>query len=71
MRKEGQQRSGRQIQETHRLRSAPKVGDQTIGGIVIEQRPPLALIQHSAMLRQMLGKPQAAWVPISSVTAPR
>lgn len=70
-RKESQQRSDRQAEETRRLRTAPKVGDQTIEGIIIELRPPLALIQYNAMQRQMFGKPQTEWVPISSLTAGR
>lgn len=69
--KESQRRSDRQAEETRRLRSAPKVGDQTMEGIVIELRPPLALIQYSELQRQMFGKPQSEWVPITSLTAPR
>lgn len=70
-RKDLQQRMDRQAEETRRLRSAPKVGDQTAEGIIIELRPPLALIQYNAMQRQMFGKPQQEWVSISSLTAPR
>lgn len=70
-RKESQQRSDRQAEETRRLRTAPKIGDQTIEGIIIDLRPPLALIQYNAMQRQMFGKPQTEWVPISSLTAGR
>ena len=70
-RKESQQRSDRQAEETRRLRTAPKVGDQTIEGIIIELRPPLALIQYNAMQRQMFGKGQQEWVPINWLTAPR
>lgn len=70
-RKESQQRSDRQAEETRRLRTAPKVGDQTREGIITELRPPLALIQYNAMQRQMFGKPQSEWVPISSLVAPR
>lgn len=70
-RKESQQRSDRQAEETRRLRTSPKVGDQTIEGIIIELRPPLALIQYNAMQRQMFGKLQSEWVPISSLIAPR
>ena len=70
-RKESQRRSDRQDEETRRLRTAPKVGDQTIEGIVIDLRPPLALIQYNAMQRQIFGKPQTEWISISSLTAPR
>lgn len=70
-RKDSQQRSDRQAEETLRLRTAPKVGDQTIEGLIIELRPPLALIQYNAMQREMFGKPQQEWLPISSLTASR
>lgn len=69
--RESQRRSDRQAEETRRLRSAPKVGDQTIDGIVVDLRPPLALIQYSELQRQIFGKPQSEWVPITSLTAPR
>lgn len=69
--RESQRRSDRQAEETRRLRTAPKVGDKTMDGIVVELRPPLALIQYSELQRQMFGKPQSEWVPITSLTAPR
>jgi hypothetical protein len=56
---------------TRRLRAEPKIGDKTNQGIIIDLRPPLALIQYDAMQRQMFGKPQQEWVPISSLVAPR
>lgn len=59
-----QQRSDRQAEATHRLRTTPKLGDQTSEGMIIELRPPLALIQYNALQRQMFGKPQQEWVPI-------
>lgn len=70
-RKESQQRTDHQAEETRRLRTAPKIGDQTIEGIIIDLRPPLALIQYNATQRQIFGKPQSEWVQISSLTAPR
>lgn len=66
-----QQRSERQAEQTHKLRTAPKIGDQTADGIIIDLRPPLALIQYNAMQRQLLGKPQSEWVQIQSLIAPR
>jgi hypothetical protein len=71
LQKESLQRTNYQAEETRRLRTAPKIGDQTIEGIITDLRPPLALIQYNAMQRQMFGKPQSEWVPIRSLTAPR
>ena len=69
--KESQRRSESQAGETRRLRTEPKIGDQTIEGIIIGLRPPLALMQYNATQRQMFGKPQTEWVPISSLTSSR
>lgn len=69
--RESQRRTDRQAEETRRLRTAPKIGDKAIEGIIIELRPPLALIQYNEIQRQMFGKPQSEWVPIASLTAPR
>lgn len=70
-RKDLQQRMEREAADTRRLRAEPKIGDKTNQGIIIDLRPPLALIQYDAMQRQMFGKPQQEWVPISSLVAPR
>ena len=69
LRKQAEERSLRQADETRRLRSSPKVGDQTNDGIIIELRPPLAQIQHDARMQQVLGMPATEWVPIASLTA--
>ena len=65
------ERSDRQAQETQRLRTSPKIGDVTLEGMIVDLRPPLALLQYNALQRQMFGKPQTEWVPISSLNAPR
>lgn len=70
-RKDLQQRMEREAADTRRLRAEPKIGDKTNQGIIIDLRPPLALIQYDAMQRQMFGKPQQEWLPISSLVAPR
>jgi hypothetical protein len=70
-RKESQQRMEREAEGTRRLRAEPKIGDKTNQGVIIELRPPLALVQYDAVQRQMFGKPQSEWVPIGSLVAPR
>ncbi|WP_431257632.1 hypothetical protein ACQ86G_23890 [Roseateles chitinivorans] len=65
-----QQRLDRAASETRRLRVEPKIGDKTNQGIIIDLKSPLALIQYDPMQRQIFGKPQQEWVPISSLVAP-
>lgn len=70
-RKEVLARMDQEAEDTRRLRTDPKIGDRTSQGIIIELRPPLALIQYSETQRQIFGKPQSEWVQISSLTAPQ
>ncbi|MFM2448855.1 MAG: hypothetical protein RIS44_1305 [Pseudomonadota bacterium] len=70
-RKDLQQRMDRQAEATRRLQQAPKIGDITNQGIIIDLRPPLALIQYDALQRQFFSKPQSEWVPINSLSSPR
>ncbi|MDR9834709.1 hypothetical protein [Herbaspirillum huttiense] len=69
-RREAQQRADLQAAETRRLRSTPKIGNMTRDGLIIDLRPPLALIQYHPALQQSLGKPQQEWLPIQSLSAP-
>lgn len=61
----------RQDENTRRLRANPKIGDTTNQGIVIDLRPPLALIQYDATHRLMFGGKNSSWVPIGGLVAPR
>jgi hypothetical protein len=56
--------------ETARLRSDPKVGDQTSLGLIVEVKPPLVLIQVKADRREARNASQE-WVKIESLRAPR
>jgi hypothetical protein len=57
-------------ERTQQLRTSPKVGDETSKGVIVELRPPLALIQYHPRIREILNLPTSEWVPISSLTAP-
>ena len=64
------QKSEREKERTRQLRTSPKVGDETSKGIIVELRPPLALIQYHKGFREILDLPPSEWVPINSLTAP-
>lgn len=64
-------KSERASAETRRLRSAPKVGDQAMEGVIIEVRAPLVLIQYSDLQRRMFGKPQTEWIRSDTLNAIR
>lgn len=55
---------------TKRLRTQPRVGDRTSVGVVIELRPPLALVQYDQRYRAMFGRPASEWLPIDGLSAP-
>lgn len=61
----------RQNENTRRLRALPKIGDKTEQGIIIDLRPPLALIQYDAIHRLMFQGAQSNWIPINELVAPR
>lgn len=66
-----QQEKELQDQNTRLLRAKPKIGDKTHQGIIIDLRPPLALIQYDATHRLMFQRAQSNWVPINELVAPR
>lgn len=57
-------------QETARLRSDPKVGDDTSLGMIVEVKPPLVLIQLRLDRREPRGASQE-WVKIETLRPPR
>ena len=66
-----QQQRDRQDENTRRLHANPKIGDTTNKGIIIDLRPPLALIQYDATHRLMFGGKDSNWEPIKGLVAPR
>jgi hypothetical protein len=56
--------------ETARLRSDPKVGDNTSLGMIVEVKPPLVLVQVSPDRREARGASQE-WVKMENLWAPR
>jgi hypothetical protein len=57
-------------QATARLRADPKVGDETWIGMIVEVKPPLALIQRKANRATGRG-PSQEWLKIEELLAPR
>lgn len=57
-------------QETARLRSDPKIGDETSLGMIADVKPPLVLIQVRPDRREARGASQE-WVKIENLRAPR
>jgi hypothetical protein len=53
-------------QATARLRSDPKVGDETLFGMIVEVKPPLVLVQVRADWREARGASQE-WVKIEEL----
>jgi hypothetical protein len=60
--------SARAQEYNARLRSRPEVGMQVAFGVIVELRPPLALVQYDAFGRQMKGQTQE-WLQISTLSA--
>ena len=60
--------SASRLAYTERLRASPAVGMTVAFGIIIDLRPPLALVQYDAFGRQMKGREQD-WVQISTLSA--
>jgi hypothetical protein len=55
---------------TGRLRTRPQVGDRTSLGVIVELRPPLALVQYDLRYRAISGRPASEWVRIDGLSAP-
>lgn len=55
---------------TKRLRTQPRVGDRTSLGVVIELRPPLALVQYDRRYQEVSGRPASEWLRIDGLSAP-
>jgi hypothetical protein len=68
---ESERRHARQVEETRRLRTQPRIGDVTLEGTIVDIRPPLVLMQYNASQRNFFGKPQSEWVPMSALNAVR
>lgn len=51
-----------------RLRTQPAIGMKVAFGVIVDLRPPLALIQYNAFGQQMKGREQE-WVQVSSLSA--
>lgn len=62
------ERSAKRDAATARLRAEPKVGDSTSLGMIIEIKPPLALIQLRPELRES-RKASQEWVKIEALSA--
>jgi hypothetical protein len=60
-----------QNEKTRQLHANPKIGDTTNQGMIIELRPPLALIQYNAEHRFMFGGKVSGWERITGLVAPR
>lgn len=56
--------------ETQRLKAAPKVGDRTRQGLVIEIRGALVLVQHEQRFKDYYGLGAAAWYRTDDLEAP-
>lgn len=67
---DSQARQAARAEATIRLRRQPHVGDRTTLGVVVEIRPPLALVQYDRRYREISGRPVSEWVPIESLSAP-
>ncbi len=67
----GQQQRDRQNEKTRQLHANPKIGDTTNQGMIIDLRPPLALIQYNAEHRFMFGGKESGWERITGLVAPR
>lgn len=63
-------RATAKAEATARLRSQLKTGDRTSVGLVVEVRPPLALVQYDQRYRELSSRPATEWLPISSLVAP-
>lgn len=63
-------RQAAQDDMTRRLRTNPQVGDRTSVGVVIELRPPLALVQYDRRYREISGRPVSEWLRIDGLSAP-
>lgn len=57
-------------EKTRHLRENPKVGDETLMGIIVAVRKPLVQIQYNYNAQHTFGKPQLEWVKISTIQAP-
>jgi hypothetical protein len=55
---------------TMRLRTQPQIGDRTSVGVIVELRPPLALVQYDRRYREFAGRPVSEWLRIDSLSAP-
>lgn len=62
-----QEREAQKTDEMRRLRSNPRVGDRTRIGVIVEVRPPLALVQYDERYRALSNRPPAEWLPIESL----
>lgn len=57
-------------QATTRLQTRPQVGDRTSLGVIVELRPPLALVQYDRRYREVTGRPPAEWLRMDSLIPP-
>ena len=64
------QKRERENKKTQQLHTSPKIGDETNKGVIVELRPPLALIQYHKGIREAFNLPPSEWVPITSLRAP-
>ena len=53
---------------TQRIRQTPQVGMPVAFGVIVNVRPPLALVQYDSFGRNIKGREQE-WVPISTLAA--
>lgn len=63
-------REYKRMEATSRLRAAPRIGDRTSLGILIDIRPPLALVQYDSRYRAISNRPPTEWLRIDALTAP-
>lgn len=59
-----------QVLSTQRLQAAPRIGEETSIGLIVDLRPPLALIQYNGSYRRLRNLPPTEWVPISTLETP-
>ncbi|MCO6432373.1 MAG: hypothetical protein J5J00_16080 [Deltaproteobacteria bacterium] len=61
-------KESRELQsKNEKLRKNPRIGDKVRYGLIIEIKPPLALIQHDPSHREYYNLPASEWVRIESL----
>ena len=54
---------------TRKLQLSPRIGDRTALGVIVDLRPPLALVQYDERYRSLSNRPAAEWLRIDGLSA--